>query len=899
MRWMPPAKFWVVLFLGLLMPWAGLASAAERLVLQLPWHHQFQFAGYYLAKAKGYYQEAGFDVEIRDVTRGEDPVDEVISGRADFGISGSGLLVERSQGKPVVAVAPIFQKSPAIFLALATSGIREPADFSGKKVMLSPGFLSLPLLALLQQEGLLDKIKRIETSFDVNSLLNGQTDVFNAYSSNEPYLLKSQGYPPSIINPEDYGIYFYGDTLFTVESLLQTRPDTVEKFRTASIKGWNYALSHPDEAIALIRAQYQPQKTVAQLQFEADQIRKVIQPEQVAIGAMDLARWAQMTHHLIALGAVPANFQLSSDFLYTPPSAIDWKHFGPWIVGILAAFSLLFAFLGTLFRTNVQLKSTRKELQEEILERKQALQTILRQKETAQQYLDIAGVMFGALNSQGEIILMNRKGSQILGYAEGELLGRNWFELCLPATAQTEIKEVFRQQMSGKFEPLEFYENEILTRTGETRILAFHNSLLRDERGICGVLFSGEDVTERKRAEEGLIQAKAAAESANRTKSAFLANMSHELRTPMASILGMLEIVLTGELAEEQRKHLEVVEKSAETLMRILNDILDFSKIEAGMLILVEAPFDLHECIREAVELFALQAQQKGLKLVVEIAAGTPQGVSADEGRIRQLLVNLVGNAMKFTARGEVALRVSAGDRSADGRQITRFAVSDTGIGIPEDKQKDLFAPFIQGDASHTRRFGGTGLGLSISQSVAERMGGTLTCTSELGRGSTFTLTLPLRETAIATPALGTGKGVESEGMTTEMHEVPYLLVAEDDEALRTLMGLQLEQKGIRFDFACDGEEVVAMWSQGHYDLVLMDIQMPLQNGYEATHAIREQEKTRGGHVPIVALTAHAYQADRQQSLSTGMDAYLSKPIKAQKLFTLIGELLSKKGELS
>ena len=355
-------KICLVLLLGFFAIGHGSVCAADKLVLQLPWHHQFQFAGYYMAEEQGYYRDAGLSVEIRDVTQGSNSVEEVLSGGADFGVSGSGLLVERSLGKPVVAIAAIFQQSPSVFLALESSGIRKPADLIGKKVMLEPNFKSLSLLVFLYQEKLLDKIERLETSFDYNSLLNGQTDVFNAYRSNEPYLLEDQGYATNIINPKDYGINFYGDTLFTSETFIQEHPEATESFRQASLRGWQYAIAHPDATIAVIQAKYKCQKTVAALQYEAAETIKLIQADQVEIGDMDLLRWGKINHHLIALGLISPDFYVSKHFLYDPPPGIPWEKLREGIIGIVLAF--IFFVFAVLFiaKKNIQLKATQKNL---------------------------------------------------------------------------------------------------------------------------------------------------------------------------------------------------------------------------------------------------------------------------------------------------------------------------------------------------------------------------------------------------------------------------------------------------------------------------------------------------------------------------------------------------------
>lgn len=245
-------RFVSALALGLYFLTTGLACAADKIVLQLPWYHQFQFSGYYMAKEKGFYQDAGLAVVIRDICHTGDPVASVASGQAQFGVAGSGLIADRANGKPVVAVASIFQHSLTVFLTLKTSGIEKSADFIGKKVMLSPGFKSLELMTYLHGNGLLDKIHRIDTSYNSDSLLNGEADVFNAYLSNEPYLLREKGYEVAVIDPKVSGIDYYGDVLFTSQSYLDSHPKQLEAFRLATTKGWEYALAHVEETIVHI-----------------------------------------------------------------------------------------------------------------------------------------------------------------------------------------------------------------------------------------------------------------------------------------------------------------------------------------------------------------------------------------------------------------------------------------------------------------------------------------------------------------------------------------------------------------------------------------------------------------------------------------------------------------------
>ena len=486
-------KFYFVLLCGVFVFGAGTAGAFEKVVLQLSWHHQFQFAGYYMAEALGYYQDAELTVEIRDVKKRANPVAEVISGRADFGISGSGLLVERSLGKPIIAISAIFQHSPAVFLALKQSGIDKPSDFIGKKVMLSPGFQSLSLLVLLHQEHLLDKIERVATSFDYHALLTGETDVFNAYRTNEPYLLQTQGIENNLINPEDYGIDFYGDILFTTEAALKNRPKTLEKFRKASLKGWEYALSHPDETISIIKSQYQIKKTIEQLQFEAEAIKKIAQPEQGDVGHMDLGRWAQTAHHLISINAIPGNFHLADDFIYAPPVPIHWNRLRPWIIGVLATFISLLFFLSALFKANFTLRKTRKQLQQEIQEREQAEDAL---RQSSKRFKRLSAVTYEGIliHDQGVAIEVNESLLKMFGYTNEEMVGKDLLQQLIPKEYQAIVKKNIFKKIVSPFEV-------IGRKKDETLFPVEIESKDVTENGLNYRVAAMRDITERKRNE--------------------------------------------------------------------------------------------------------------------------------------------------------------------------------------------------------------------------------------------------------------------------------------------------------------------------------------------------------------------------------------------------------------
>jgi signal transduction histidine kinase/CheY-like chemotaxis protein len=405
---------------------------------------------------------------------------------------------------------------------------------------------------------------------------------------------------------------------------------------------------------------------------------------------------------------------------------------------------------------------------------------------------------------------------------------------------------------------------------------------------------------ERKQAEEELKLAREAAEAASRAKSQFLANMSHELRTPMTGVLGMLEFTLSTPLEAQQRDCIETADKSARKLLRILNDILDLSKIEAGKLLIEARPFLLRNCVVGAVDILLPEARRKGLELSCAMADDLPEIVVGDQVRLLQILTNLCGNAFKFTEKGKVEVKVTTGGETPDGKREFTFTVADTGIGIPDDKKELIFGSFDQADISHTRRFGGTGLGLAISRELVERMGGTITCISEEGKGSTFSFTIPLEEALTESETVSKPVApppAECAPVSSSEMIKARLLLAEDDPISRQVVGMMLKYANFDHEIAENGMRAVEMWEKGNYDLILMDVQMPVLDGFAATGAIRERERERGGHTLIVAMTAHAFPEDEKRCLVAGMDAYIPKPIELQKCIAVIEELIGKRAE--
>jgi PAS domain S-box-containing protein len=572
-----------------------------------------------------------------------------------------------------------------------------------------------------------------------------------------------------------------------------------------------------------------------------------------------------------------------------------------WIVmsGAVLLDALLATFLLILTGRTAQIESLVSERTRELSQTKDALEQELRDREQAERALRASENQFRSVSESandaivladrdGRIVSWNPAATRQFGYEAREALGQS---LCLivPERYRGMAESGLARLRSGSALP------RVLGASIQLAGLHKNGSEFPLEISLSswstsdGMLYSGilRDVTERQAAEAELQRAKEAAEAGDRAKSAFLANMSHEIRTPMNAVIGMTGLLLDTELEEQQREFVETIRMSGNHLLTVINEILDLSKIDAGHLELEMSRFDVRRCVDEAIDLIAPRANQKGLALRHRIRPDVPPIVFTDAGRLRQVLVNLIDNAIKFTERGSVDVEVTA--RALAAHEVGQpncelcFSVRDTGHGIPADQVERLFEPFTQADASITRRFGGTGLGLTISKRLCERLGGRLWVESEVGRGSTFAFTIAAdvgvpaewaQSSAPRAPARGAAAGAAMRRQR--------ILLAEDNAVNQKVAKLMLRKLGFRdVDAVGNGIEAIAALERQTYDVVLMDVQMPEMDGLEAARWIR----ARWPRPPrLIAMTAHALAGDRERCLAAGMDGYLAKPIQASEL---------------
>ena len=508
------------------------------------------------------------------------------------------------------------------------------------------------------------------------------------------------------------------------------------------------------------------------------------------------------------------------------------------------------------------------------------------EREKLRAYINVAQVVLVVIDRHGDVVLINKKGCEVLGYPEEKIIGTNWFDNYLPESTSDKTKKVFNQLLKNRTKLSEYYDNSIIRSNGEERLIAWHNAVITDENNqVTGVLSSGDDVTDLRIQEQELFLAKEKALESDRLKSAFLANMSHEIRTPMNAIIGFTQLLKEEDFSEEERENfVDIISKSGQSLLDLINDIIDISTIEAGQVQLNLEPVNINSVNQEVRDIFSLQAKKKGIQLVMQ--NGLPKEESyaiTDALKLKQVLINLVGNAMKFTLKGSVHFGYKISNNSI------HYFVEDTGTGIEAKNQPYVFDRFRKGENKTNKIQKGTGLGLSISKAYIEHLGGEIHLKSKPGKGTTFSFSLPFNQPKeiIATKTSKMRKPQKVSNLLVGKK----LLIAEDDFYVIKFLEMALKPLGLNMVVVNNGRDAEEMVKNDpSIDIILMDIKMPVMNGHEATRIIKKIRPD----LPIIVQTAFALSGDEEKALESGCDAYISKPLNRKKLIALIENLLTK-----
>lgn len=526
---------------------------------------------------------------------------------------------------------------------------------------------------------------------------------------------------------------------------------------------------------------------------------------------------------------------------------------------------------------------------EDITKRHYMEQTLRAEQLRVNAYFNAMQTLLVICDDQERIVRVNQPVRNLLQMSDKQLTGMP-LSFLLPRSAVDNLHNDWQRLLTTHDDHIAA-DFPLLSSSGRAATISWRMTRLASSpQEPGGVLLAGLDQTEQMANQRALESANVRiretleqARQANRSKSVFLANMSHEIRTPMNGILGATELLLDSQLNEDQQHYLNIIHSSSHVLLDIINDILDLSKIESGKLEVEHISFDLNDLLTNVYQLFSEPVRRKGLSVMYYYDGDLPAFWLGDPKRVRQIITNLLSNALKFTDKGRIELRVT-GTRSELNNYQLRISVSDTGIGIPTEKAEQVFEAFRQADTSTSRRYGGTGLGLTISRRLAQAMGGTIELQSELGQGSTFTLCLTLHE----------GTFVSSR-QQPQSSELPLfsgrVLLAEDNLVNQKITVRMLERLGLKVGTVTDGEQAIRALISENFDLILMDVNMPVMDGITATERIRDLSD-RKRNVPIIALTANAMLEDRQQCLKAGMNGFISKPLKLEELAAAIGEIL-------
>ena len=853
--------------LGLVQP----ALALEKATVQLKWLHHFQFAGYYAAQEQGFYRDAGLEVTLVEGGPSTEVESEVLSGRADFGVGTSALLLHRARGADLVVLGQIFQHSPAIFLTPRKTGIRSLADMAGRRFMYSNQHGDM--LTLLKKNDIGESnIVQVPHQGDPRDLIEGKADVMIAYSFNEPFILEQAGEPYLTFSPLTYGIDFYGDNFFSTRDLIETRPEFVESFRKATLRGWRYALENKEEMADLILSRYSKGKSREWLIFEAHQMDTLIQPTLVELGYQSPSRWQHIADTFAELGMLAEDFD-PDGIIYTPRPHNNYRLLLGTILFSCAVIAILTVSVVTFRRLNSNLRA-------EIAERKHAEAAFRESEERLRVIFEtsMAGIIM--VDPKGIITFANQRMAEMFGCSLDEVIGSPYTSHLHPQENQTGAG-LMRRLISGE---ISFVHTE-------------RNYLRKDGNGFWGYLSGkrletadGElralvgiiaDITDLKKAEEENKRIESQMLNMQKLESlgVLAGGIAHDFNNILTGIMGNISFAqLVTEQSHQAQLPLKKAEKASQRAAELASQLLTFAK--GGQPI--KKAFSVKTVVGESVSLVLRGTNIKG---VVQI---TDTIIEADEGQINQAFNNIIINAVHAMPEGGT-LTIS-GDRHLldDGNRLglaageyVSLTFKDEGCGISEADQKRVFDPYFTTKAS------GSGLGLASTHSIITKHGGVILLRSAPGQGSSFTIYLPATVKAPPAPK------AESDPSPSARQGVS-VLVMDDEPMIRELAGEMLRELGYRVETCSDGAEAIELYCAASeagapYSAVIMDLTIPGgMGGKQAAENIIALDPA----ARLIVSSGYSNDPVMARYAEVGFCATLLKPYSAGDIARVLSESL-------
>ena len=839
----------------------------DKVSVQLNSKFQFSSAGYITALEKGYYQDEGIDVKLYQYDNKSDIVKDVLNNKYQFGVYNENLIVDKLKGDDVKLISSFFKRSAVVIIT--QPNIKDIKQLNNKTIYI-PKNLVDTISELFENNNVdIDSIHIVSNNKDLlNKFKNHKIDAKVGYIYDEVYLLDKNNIKFNIINPTDYDYIIYQGELFTNSDFANQNPILVDRFKKATIKGWYYALNHKKEIAKLIHNQYS-NKSMDELLYEAKKMESIIGRYIYPIGYIDKESLKiQFEQEARELERTINVDKVVNDYVFSFSNPLDLdKEYLSFIKAynyyiqhkLIIWLSILFIFIIFIFTYFfVRLK-----------DEKQKIETLFDKVPVAYVIMD---------SNEQTVNRANQYALKLFKYPPLSYLNFLKQEIHVNEVSFYRFRELIYQYIDLNDTLEGFSENWTFKKINGEVIWVNIRALEYSENEILWIVV---DIDELMKTQEKLDKQITATKKAMKVKEEFLANMSHEIRTPLNAILGFVDIIKKQEKNAENKKYLEIISKSGQSLLTIINDILDFSKIESGKLKVEKVEFNPKEEIENIVSLFESKAKEKNITIDVNFE-NLKYNIISDPIRIKQVISNLISNAIKFTPKGKkIYLNVSYNDK----KEQLHCEVIDEGIGIESEKLSTIFEPFSQADTSTTRKYGGTGLGLTISKKLIRLLGGELSIESEKGKGSKFYFTIPAKKSIKLTE--------KKEEIKKDMKFEGRVLIVEDNEANQLFLKVILKNLGLSdIDIANDGLEAIEKVKTNQYDIILMDENMPNMNGLEATKKIKEM----GIKTPVVAVTANALSGDKERFLKV-MDEYLSKPIDKNELMKVLNKYLKEKND--